>query len=83
MSFAAVSPAPITMAAMVEQAADYEYRKGLFYVTIGSIRLVFEPDVFMQSLVGAIDCSRQHRPWERKSAEVVSLHQAATGKSSK
>lgn len=84
---------PLSVAAqpavICEQAWEVDYVDGWFYATNPAISLPIKmrPGPFMESIVASVECSRKHRPWERReqSAEIIDLaaHQAAIGKSSK
>lgn len=64
----------------------FEYRGGVFEVfdpALGFPRAM-SVDAFFQTIANAVECARQHRPWDRPSADVISLaDHAATGRSSK
>jgi hypothetical protein len=73
-----------------EQPALFEYREReqVFHVTVPSLGfpLVIPAATFFENIVNAVDCSRQHRPWDRPSAEIIDFaaHQAAiSGRPSK
>lgn len=72
-------------AIICEQPVEFVYRDGLFYCTGPLGTKAMRPSVYFATIAAAVECSREHRPWARPVAEVVSLadHQAATGKSSK
>lgn len=67
-----------------EEGCFFELREGLFYVhdeALHTVR-VMRPTAFMETIARAVECARQHRPWERASGDVIDFH-AATGRSSK
>lgn len=72
-------------AQVCEQALVFDYRGGLFYVTDPTLGITqaMRPTEFFSTIAAAVECSRQHRPWAKPSAEIIDLHHAATGKSSK
>lgn len=70
-----------------EVACIFEFRDGLFYIADMSLDVTraMRPDAFFQTIANAVECSRQYRPWEKPSAEIINLadHAAASGNSGK
>jgi hypothetical protein len=69
------------------QPCVFEYRDQLFYIVdpaLGFARAM-SAETFFQTIANAVECSRQHRPWERPTAEIISFadHAAASGRPSK
>jgi hypothetical protein len=70
-----------------EEPIEFEYRGGMFYLSdpaLGFSRAM-RPSVFFATIAKAVECSRDHRPWDRPSAEIIDFaaHAAASGKPSK
>jgi len=52
---------------------EFDHKVGLFYISdpaIGVRRAMF-PKTFFATIARAVECSRQCRPWERRTAEII------------
>lgn len=65
-----------------KQPCSFLYKDRMFYITdpaLGFERSM-DPETFFQSIVNAVECAREYRPWDRPTAEIITFprHQAAT-----
>lgn len=68
---------------LIEDAPDYEFKNGLFYVRLPAADtiLAYRPCVFFEAIAAAVEESRQYRT---AGAEIINLHAAsASGSPSK